>query len=318
MRGPIDARVRTRGALLYDWIPVITGKNPQVYGVIDSDVHLTGSLPDLIVEGETHLTQLHRWGELPPSDPMPWTLRFRGRLVRGHERIQVESLDASFADSHLHVSGSVDNLQSAPQLDLVMSLERSRLEDVLAAVRRLWPSAGSWNLKGRIDAMLAIQGPGRAALRRFCGRAQDVSLETPSGSFPLSEIAVRINNHGAILAPVQITLAPRVTLSAQGAIERTNLGPRYEVQLAAKGVPLHNAVAFGRGLGIRALQGIDATGSATASIHLAGSAWPPARPVLTARAEMRAARLLIPGLTEPLNLPRATCKSMAIKSLRTR
>jgi hypothetical protein len=136
--------------------------------------------------------------------------------------------------------------------------------------------------------------------------ARQVSLETPSGSFPLSEIAVRINNHGAILAPVQITLASRVALSAQGTIERTSLGPRYEVQLAAKGVPLHDAVSFGRGLGIHALQGIDATGSATASIHLAGSAWPLARPVLTSRGEIRAARLLIPGLTEPLNLPRAS------------
>ena len=184
MRGPIDARLRTRGALLYDWIPVITGKNPQVYGVIDSDVHLTGSLPDLTVEGKRDLAQLHRWEELPPSDPMPWTVHFRGRLVRGRERVQVESLEASFADSHLHLSGSVDNLQSDPQLDLVVSLERSRLEDVLAVVRRLWPNAGSWNVKGRIDAMLAIQGPWKE--RRYGGfvGAREVSLETPSGSFP--------------------------------------------------------------------------------------------------------------------------------------
>jgi len=292
--------------LLYDWIPVVTGDNPQVYGVMDSDVRLTGSLPDLTVEGETHLTQLHRWEELPPSDPMPWTVRFRARLVRGRERLLVESLEAFFADSHLHLSGAVDNLPSAPQLDLVMSLERSRLEDVLAVVRRLWPNASSWNLKGRIDAMLAIQGPWKE--RRYGGfvGARQVSLETPSGSYPLSEIAVRINNHGAILEPVHITLAPRVTLSALGTIDRTNQGPRYEVLLAAKGLPLHDAVSFGRGLGLHAFQGLDATGSATASIHLAGAAWPLARPVLTARAEMRAVRLLIPGLTEPLNLPRAS------------
>jgi hypothetical protein len=306
LRGPIDARLRTRGALLYDWIPVLTGDNPQVYGVIDCDVRLSGSLPDLAVEGETRLTQLHRWEELPPSDPMPWTLRFRGRLLRGRERVLVESLDASFADSHLHLSGWVDNRPSDPQLDLVVSLERSRLEDVLAVARRWWPTASAWNLKGRIDAMLAIQGPWKE--RRYGGfvGARQVSLETPSGSFPLSEIAVRIDNRGALLAPVQISLAPRVTLSAQGAIDRTNPGPRYDLELAAKGVPLHDAVSFGRGLGIHAFQGIDATGSATASIHLAGAAWPLARPVLTARVEMRAARLLIPGLTEPLNLPRAS------------
>ena len=305
LRGPLDARLQTRGALLYDWIPVITGKNPQVYGVIDSNVHMSGSLPDLTVEGETHLSQLHRWSELPPSDPMPWDVRFRGRLVRGRERVLVESLEASFADSHLHVSGSVDNLTSAPQLDLVMSLERSRLEDVLASIRRLWPNSSSWNLKGRVDAMLAIQGPWKE--RRYGGfvGARQASLETPSGSFPLSEIAVRINNHGAILAPTQILLAPRVTLAAQGTLERTHQGPRYELQLAAKGVPLHAAVSFGRALGIHTLQEIDATGAASASVYLAGPAWPPARPILAARAEIRAARLLIPGLTEPLNLPRA-------------
>ncbi|HXW15052.1 MAG TPA: AsmA family protein [Terriglobia bacterium] len=306
LRGPIEARVRTRGALLYDWIPVVTGQNPQVYGVIDSDVRLTGSLPNLIVEGAINLAQLQRWEEIPPSDPMPWAVRFRGRLVRGRECVQVESLDASFADSHLHLSGSANNLQSDPQLDFVVSLERSRLEDVLAAVRRLWPNAGSWNMQGRVDAMLSIQGPWRQ--RRYGGYvgAREVSLETPSGSFPVSEIAMRINNHGAILAPVQIDMAPRVVLSAQGAIDRASLGLQYELQLGAKGVPLHDAVKFGRALGVHALQGIGATGSVTATLRLAGSAWPPARPTLTARAEMRAARLLIPGLTEPLNLPRAS------------
>lgn len=304
--GPIDARMRTRGALLYDWIPVVTGENPQIYGVIDSDVHLTGSLPDLTLEGETYISQLHRWMELPPSDPMPWTLRFRGRLVRGRKRVQVESLEASFADSHLHLSGSVDNLPSVPQLDLVMSLERSRLEDVMAVVHRWWPHDSSWTLRGRIDAMLTIQGPWKE--RRYGGfvDARQASLVTSSGSFPLSEVALRINGRGTILAPVQITLAPRVTVSAQGAINHTNLGPRYEAQLAVKGIPLHDAVSFGRGVGIHAFQGIDAAGSATASIHLVGSAWPLARPVLTVRAEVRAARLFIPGLTEALNLPHAS------------
>ena len=307
LRGPIDAWLSAQGALLYDWIPVVTGENPQVYGVIDSkDVRLTGSLADLTIEGETRLSQLHRWEELPPSDPMPWTLRYRARLARGRERVQVESLEASFADSHLHISGSVDKLQSDPQLDLVVLLERSRLEDLVAVVRRLWPNASSWNVKGRIDAMLAIQGPWKE--RRYGGfvGAREVSLETPSGSFPLSEIAVRINNRGAVLDPVQITLAPHVALSAQGLIDRTAPGPRYDMQLAAKGIPLHDAVSFGRGLGLHAFPGVDATGSATATIHLAGSAWPWARPVLTARAEIRAARLLIPGLTEPLNIPRAS------------
>lgn len=138
--------------------------------------------------------------------------------------------------------------------------------------------------------------------------AREASLSTPSGTFPLSEIAVRINDDGAVLAPVQISMAPHVSLTAQGTMDRTPLGPQYDLQLAAKGIPLHQAVLFGRGLGIHALQEVDATGSATASIHLTGSAWPPARPALAAHGEVRAARLLIPGLTEPLNIPRASLK----------
>ncbi len=306
LRGPLDAWLSARNALLYDWVPVITGKNPQVYGVIDArDIHLTGYLGDVTVAGETHLTQLQRWEEQPPSDAMPATIRFRFRVARGREHLLVENLDAFLRDSHLHLSGSLDHLRSIPQLDLVMSLDRSRIEDVLAVVRRLWPNTTSWNLKGRIEGMLAVQGSWRA--RRYGGfvGAREVTLDTPSGSFPLSEIAVRINNHGAVLSPVQITLAPHVTLAAVGAMNRTKRETHYEVQLTAKGVPLHSAVAFGRGLGIPAVQGIDATGSATASIHLGGPAWPPKRPTLTARAELRAARLFLPGLTEPLNIPRA-------------
>lgn len=306
LRGPLDARIHTRGALLYDWIPVVTGGNPQVYGVIDSDLHLSGSLADLVVEGESQVSQLHRWEELPPSDPMPWTVRCRARVVRGLERILIENLDASFADSHLHVSGSVDRFQSVPQLDLVMSFERSRLEDVVAVIRRLWPNSSPWNLKGRVDAMLAVQGPWNE--RRYGGfiGVQEAALETPGGSYPLTEIAARINNRGMVMSPVQIALAPHVSLSAQATLDRTNLGLRYELQFAAKNVSLHQAAVIARGWGIHTVQEIDATGSANASFLLSGLVLPQARPLLTGRAEVRAARLLIPGMTEPLNLPRAS------------
>ena len=304
--GPIDARLRTRGALLYDWIPVVMGANPQIYGVMDSDIHLTGSLRDLMVEGETGLTQLQRWGAPPPSDPIPWTLRYRGRLTRGRERIQLDSLDASFADSHLHVSGSVESLRSEPQLDCVVALERSRVEDVLAVVRRFWPRVGSWNAKGRVDAMLSVQGPWKE--RRYGGYlgVQQASLETSSGSFPISDVAVRIDKKGAVLAPSQIMLGSRVILTAQGSITRTKTRPQYDVQLAGKGIPLRDAALLASGLGVRALKAIGTSGSLTGNIHLTGSAWPLERPLLSARAEMRAARLLIPGLTEPLNIPRAS------------
>jgi autotransporter translocation and assembly factor TamB len=74
----------------------------------------------------------------------------------------------------------------------------------------------------------------------------------------------------------------------------------------AKNIPLRDVLGFGRGLGWRALQGLDATGVGSATFRLAGSAWPFSPPALTGRAELHAVRLLVPGLTEPLNVPQAS------------
>jgi len=306
LEGPLRATVRTRGALLYDWVPLITGRNPEIYGVLDAEIRLTGSLRVLNLEGESRLSQLHRWEQLPPSDPMPWTIRFRGQFDRKRGRALMESVEASFANSYLHISGSVDRIPRSPELDLVVALEHSRLEDLFALSRRLWASTTTISVQGRVDGMLAIQGPW--ARRRYGGflGAREVLLNTASGTFPVSELAVRIDSRGARLAPLRVTLAPRVELVAEGAVSRADKPPRYELHLSAKAVPLRDVLGFGRALGLRSLQGLDATGVGTATFRLAGSAWPLAPPTLTGHAELQAARLLIPGLTEPLNLPRAS------------
>src|SRR5207249_1578064 len=82
LEGPLEASLRSQGALLYDWIPLLTGHNPQIYGILDTQVHLTGSLHHPRLEGEATISQLHRWEEVPPSDPMPATLFFRGQFDR--------------------------------------------------------------------------------------------------------------------------------------------------------------------------------------------------------------------------------------------
>jgi hypothetical protein len=222
--------------------------------------------------------------------------------------VLVESLDALFADSHLHLSGSVEKIPWSPELDLVVTLERSRLENLLALGRRLSTNLGNFAVQGRVDGMLAIQGPW--AERRYGGfvGVRDVVVSTASGKFPVSELAVRIDNRGARLAPVRVTLAPRVELVTEGALDWRDNPPRYALVLSAKGVPLRDVLGFGRALGSRSLQGLDATGWGTAALRLAGPAWPLSPPVLTGRAELRAVRLLVPGLTEPLNLPRASLR----------
>jgi hypothetical protein len=312
--GALNAALRTRGALLYNWVPLVAGRNPEVYGVFDADVRLSGSLRVIKIEGEARLTQLHRWELLPPSEPMPITIHFRGEFDRPRRRALVENLDATFADSYVHLTGAVDNIPAAPELDFVVALERARLEDLLAVSRRFWGQAGAFGLSGRADGLLSIQGPWTA--RRYGGfvGAREVRLSTSAGTFPVSEVALRIDNRGAHLAPVRLALAPRVELVAEGSIERAVPSgarhrrvslPTYELRLSTKSVPLADLVRFARAMGIRVAQGLDAQGAATASLILSGMAWPISPPTLVGRAQLSAARLIVPGLTEPLNVPRA-------------
>jgi len=312
--GSLNATLQTRGALLYNWVPLLAGRNPEVYGVFDADLRLSGSLRVIKIEGEAQLTQLHRWELLMPSEPMPITIHFRGEFDRPRRRVLVESADATFADSHLHLTGAVDNLPAAPEFDLVVALERAKLEDLLAVSRRFWGPAGAFGLSGRVDGLMSIQGPWTE--RRYGGfvGAREVRLSTSAGTFPVSEVALRIDNRGAHLAPVRLALAPRVELIAEGSVERARPSgarhrqvslPTYELRLSAKSVPLGELVRFARAMGLRAAQGLDAQGAGTAAFSLSGTAWPLARPMLAGRGELRAARLIVPGLTEPLNIPRA-------------
>jgi len=304
LQGPLQATLRTSGALLYDWVPLITGRNPGLYGVVDSEIRLSGTMRVLDFQGDSRLTQLHRWELLPPSDPMPGSVHFRGRFDRRDGHILIESLEASFAASHLHVSGTIDKIPQAPELDLVLSVERSRLEDFVALGRRVWASTDTWDVQGRVDGMVAIQGPWRQ--RRYGGflGCREVRFSTSAGNFPISDLGVRIDERGARLAPVKVRLAPGVEVVAEGSLDRAPYPPHYEMGLSAKAVPLRNILSFGRALNVYPLRELDATGVVTGALELAGSAWPPSRPRLAARAELRAARLLVPGLTEPLNLPR--------------
>ncbi len=314
LEGPLDATLQTRGALLYNWVPLVTGRNPDIYGVIEAAVHLSGSLRWVKLDGQARLSQLHRWELLPPSDPMPIVVDFRGAFDRTRGSALVESLNASFAGSHVHLSGSVENIPTAPELDVVVALERSKLEDLLALGRRFWGNPGAWNMSGRVDGLLTVQGQWED--RHYGGfvSAREVLLQTDSGNYPVSEAALRIDSTGVRLAPVNITLAPRVELSVEGTLRRSGSKrprrhhpgqPQYELSLAAKAVPLRGAVRLARALGVSHVADVDAEGEGTASFRLSGSAWPYSPPTVVGRVDLRAARLFVPGLTEPLNLPRA-------------
>jgi AsmA family len=319
--GPLDATLRARGAMLYDWVPILAGRNPDIYGLMDASAHLTGSFRVLNVDGRMRLTQLHRWDQPPPSGGLDSEIFFRGQYDREHSRLTLESVDASFADSHLHLTGSVEGVGAAPQLDLVLAVERSHLEDFQTLAGRFTERLRNWSASGRVDALISVQGPWTD--RRYGGFVQirNVRLTTPAGTYPVSEVALRIDRNGARLAPVRLDLAPRVTLVAEGTIERKSFARsrhaklrdpqapaplEYELKLTAKAVPLRDLVRFARGVGIHIAEGVDARGEATASFTLIGPVPPQGTPPdVAGRVDLRAASLLIPGLTEPLNVPEA-------------
>ncbi len=323
LEGPLDASLQTRGALLYDWIPLITGRNPQVYGILDAQIHLAGSLHHLKLDGQSSVSQLHRWEQIPPADPMPSTIIFRGQFDRTRGRAVIESLEGTFADSRIHLTGSIDKIPWSPELDLVVAVERSRLEDFLALGRRFSSSSNSIVVSGRVDALLAVQGSWKDRHYSGFAGAREVLMTTPSGNFPISDVDLRIENQEAHLAPFRISMAPRVELAVEGTIQHAAIPgrpgrqvkrspkkiddgpPRYGISLTAKSVPMHDLVSFGRALGILSAQGLDARGSASGILTLTGSAWPLGRPALSGLVDLRAASLLVPGFTEPINLPRA-------------
>jgi len=320
LSGMLNAQLRTRGALLYNWVPLVTGTNPDLYGVIDAAARLSGSLRVIHIEGEASVAQLHRWDLLPPADLTPIRLRYRGAFDRNQKRASLESFEASFANSRLQVNGVVDNIPDSPELDLVVGLARSRLEDLEALCRRLWRYPSAVRLAGRVDGQLTLLGPWQQPRYGGFVGAREVRMITPSVSFPVSELALRVDKNGARLAPVAVSIAPRIALNIEGALHpaekarpgrKAPLPPRYEIKVAAKSFELREAVRFARALGISSAETVEAQGIGNFTAVLTGVAWPLAQPQLAWKGDVRAARLIIPGLTEPLNIPRARVQGTA-------
>lgn len=305
LRGPLDVQLRTRGALLYDWAPLVTGHNTTLYGVMDTDVRLTGSIRALRFQGSGRVSDLHRWDQIPPSNSSPVTTTFRGQVDRDRGQVLLDDVEAAFSGSHVRIAGTIEQFVSSPDLDLVVTLERSRLEDLAALAGQVWAVKGPFAARGRVDGMLSIRGPWTDLHYGGFVGAREVVLRTSSASFPVSEIAIRIDNRGARLTPVRVSLAPHVILEAEGLVDRLKHF-RYDLTLSVKAAPLREVLSLGRELGVGRLEGWDAVGSGTASFHVAGPLGVSFHPLLNGRAELRSARLIIPGFTGPVNVPQAS------------
>jgi AsmA-like protein len=299
----LKASFHTHNALLYDWIPLITGRNQNVYGLFDVTMQVSGSREMIQFEGQSRLSELHRADQLPPSADLPLDVHFRGRFDRQQGRLLVEAADARFADSQIQLSGAVDNIPSAPEFDLVVALERSRLEDLGALQERLVGIESRWKVRGRIDGLMTLRG--LWADRRYGGflSARGVSLETPAESFPVTDVGIRIDGRGARWGPARIDVAPNIGVLVEGKLEHAKgSAPVYALTFSSRNVPLGGIVRAARERGAASLEHVEAMGMADATAKLTGSAWPFSKPALDAQADLSNVSLRLPGLTLPLRL----------------
>ncbi|HTV54414.1 MAG TPA: hypothetical protein VMI06_05810, partial [Terriglobia bacterium] len=78
----------------------------------------------------------------------------------------------------------------------------------------------------------------------------------------------------------------------------------YELTILTERASLHELLRLARSLGVREARDLDAEGVADAKVKFTGAAWPFQKPGVSVEADLHQARLLIPGLTEPLRLTR--------------
>lgn len=331
--GPFRATLHTTNSLLYGWMPLLTGRNPEIYGLADAAIQLSGSMDRLWLTGDIRLDQLHRFDALPPLSSMPVGISFRGLLDRTNQELSIQHAEATFADSHLELGGAIDRIGGLPKLDLVLAVETSQLHDVLDMASRLSGHEAAWDASGRLGGLLTIQGPWRDT--RYGGfiTVRSMQLQAHGLSLSVRKASIRVDQRGAHLLPAHLSLGAGIQCIAEGTLfaplgSRNLAAPadltvempvphqsrvlrrsisstrRYVLTFSAHQVPLRRLLRLAKSLGDQGAAELDAGGTADAIVRLSGSAWPLAKPSLSARAELHQGRLLIPGLTEPLRLTR--------------
>ncbi|MGH9450072.1 MAG: AsmA family protein [Terriglobia bacterium] len=326
--GPFQARLTTSGSLISGWIPLVLRRDPGVYGLVNADVHLAGNIHEIKIAGQIGINQLHRSDSLPPSSEMPVSLSFTGNWNREGHRVQIQKADAAFAGSQLHLTGVIAQISGAPYLNLVLALNPSRVEDLVAMANRLAKHPTRIAASGRADGRLTLEGPwqnrrygGFLALHALALRTHGVEISAPQAE-------IRVDDRSARLAPAHFLIGVRIrgvaegtiplpagslTALPRGASPRSNAASAfgrgadtrgYEFVFTLPRAPLRDCIRVARSLGVRNLRDIEATGWAGASVRLTGRAWPFSRPQVGAEGNLDSARLLVAGLNEPVRFSR--------------
>lgn len=323
--GSLNATLRTRGALVYDWIPIVLSRNPGIYGLMDVEAHLTGSLAVLDVDAQARLSQLRRWESLPPSGDLPVSLFLQGRLDRTAGEADIGNLKADFGSSHLNLTGKLGSLGQEPVLDLLAATTNSRLEDFVAFGTRFKGSLGAASrrlgLSGNVDGVVAITGSWSDPLFSGALSASKARLVVGNASLPMSDAMLQFEGRQISLLPVKVTASARVTLVADGVWRLHDSGPPrrttrsgaaaagehapepgYRLTLSAHSAPGHELVGLASSMGVSVARDLDLQGPVTATVSIRAPAGFESRPTLSGLAELRDDTLLIPGLVQPLSI----------------
>lgn len=333
--GTVDAELRTRGALLYDWIPLLTGHNPGIYGVLDADTHVSGSLRLLAMDAQLRLSQVRRWESLPPTTDFPVNISVKAALDQSTGQLRLDQVAADFGKSQIQFDGAVTDPGPRAILDLTASAEAARIEDFGAVLARLasrptsWAFLGKVGVTGLIDGRLAIQGPLSGPAYSGSIGTQQAHLAVRGVSLALSDAVIRAQGRRFELDATRIGATPDLDITAQGELQlaetettaeasstRTGSGHTgrklpaispagYQVRFSMRAATAREIVAFARNLNFPAARDLDARGVASATLALTGAGWPPAPPVLSGTAEIHAAQIGLPGLSRPLEIREA-------------
>jgi len=324
--GALDANLRTRGALLYDWIPLIAARNPGIYGMMDANAHLTGSVSLLSVAAQARLTQVRRWESLPPSGDLPLSLSLKAQFDRRAAQANVEQLKAVFGGSHVDLQGTIAHWGADPSVDLSAVISPSRLEDFALLASHLTgrplsqAALGTVGVLGRVSGSMAVRGAWSEPLYSGSISTSGVRLLVGDTRLPLSDANLRLGGRELDLLPLTVSVTPRLPLVAAGVlrlrdpsgiVSRGNRSPKfalppgYQLSLGAHSASAHELVVFARELGLGAARSLDAQGLLTADLSVTGTLWPLARPSLSGSAEVRGTRLWVPGLIQPLEIQEA-------------
>ncbi len=328
---PLTAHLSLRDSLLYSWLPLITGRNPEIYGLMNGDIAIQGTIAHLKAQGQIEISEVHRWESLPPTTSMPVTLQFEISADRKRQQVSIDQMKVSFAEAHLRLTGSVTRAEPAMSMDLVLALHHSRLETLRRMAGRLSGYYLPSGVTGDLDGDLSVHGPwGEQQCSGFLD-ARNLVLRTSAGVFQVPPARVQIDQNRARLIPVRVKLAPHFSVIVEGTwgpessapiprqIRVHGLHPKlqrawaravvgeslYHLTLASSSASLHEAATFARNHGVSFARKLDLTGQGSAIFVLAGKGWPLSRPEIAGRIELDHAQLAAPGLTEPLKFSKA-------------